>query len=59
MSEIDVLYQIAKLKDIDYKNTLLITSLVELLIEKGVITRKELINKTKELDTIAVTSNAN
>lgn len=55
MSEVDVLYQISKLKDIDYKNTLVLTSLVELLIEKGIITRKELINKTNELDNIAVT----
>jgi hypothetical protein len=55
MSEVDILYQISKLKDIDYKNTLVLTSLVELLIEKGIITRNELIRKTKELDNIAVT----
>lgn len=54
MSEVDILYQISNLKEIDYKNTLVLTSLVELLIEKGIITRKELINKTKELDCIAV-----
>ena len=55
MSEVDILYQISSLKEIDYKNTLVLTSLVELLIDKGVITRKELISKTKELDCIAVT----
>lgn len=54
MSEVDILYQISNLKEIDYKNTLVLTSLVEILIEKGVITRKELINKSKELDCIAV-----
>ncbi len=54
MSEVDILYQISNLKEIDYKNTLVLTSLVELLIDKGVITRKELIHKTKELDCIAV-----
>jgi hypothetical protein len=54
MSEVDVLYQIANLKEIDYKNTLIITSLVELLIEKKIITRKELIQKAESLDNIAV-----
>jgi hypothetical protein len=55
MSEVDILYQISNLKEIDYNNTLVLTSLVELLIEKGIITRRELINKTKEMDSIAVT----
>ncbi len=54
MSDVDILYQISNLKEIDYKNTLVLTSLVEILIEKGIITRKELINKSKELDCIAV-----
>jgi hypothetical protein len=58
MSEVDILYQISNLKEIDYKNTLVLTSLVELLIEKGFITRKELICKTKEMDSIAVTLDA-
>lgn len=54
MSEVDILYQISNLKEIDYKNTLVLTSLVELLIDKGIITRKELLNKTRDLDSIAV-----
>ena len=58
MSEVDILYQISNLKEIDYKNTLVLTSLVELLIEKGLITRKELICKTKDMDSIAVTLDA-
>lgn len=53
MSEVDILYQISNLKEIDYKNTLVLTSLVELLIEKGIITRNELVFKAKELDCIA------
>lgn len=54
MSDVDILYQISNLKEIDYKNTLALTSLIEILIEKGIITRKELICKSKELDSIAV-----
>lgn len=54
MSDIDILYQISKLKEIDYKNTLVLTSLVELLIEKGIISRKDLLSKTSEMDEIAL-----
>jgi hypothetical protein len=59
MCDVDILYQIANLKETDYKNTLILTSLVELLIEKRVITRKELIDKAAYLDTIAVTIDKN
>jgi hypothetical protein len=58
MSEVDVLYQIANLKEIDYKNTLVLSSIVELLIEKQVITRKELLDKAAQLDNIAATNNS-
>jgi hypothetical protein len=58
MSEVDVLYQIANLKETDYKNTLILSSIVELLIEKKVFTRKELIEKANQLDSIAVTKNS-
>lgn len=57
MSEVDILYQIANLKEIDYKNTLVLSSIVELLIEKKIITRKELLDKTAQLDNIAATKN--
>jgi hypothetical protein len=57
MSEVDVLYQIANLKETDYKNTLILSSIVELLIEKKVFTRRELIDKANQLDSIAVTKN--
>ncbi|TDT45991.1 hypothetical protein [Fonticella tunisiensis] len=57
MSEVDILYQIANLKEIDYKNTLIITSLVELLIEKGLISKKELIKKAESLDNYAISQN--
>lgn len=57
MSEVDILYQIANLKEIDYKNTLMLTSLLELLIDKNIITRKEILEKTKEMDDFALCQN--
>ncbi|GFR35279.1 hypothetical protein [Thermobrachium celere] len=53
MSEIDVLSQIANLKELDYRNTLMIVGLIELLIEKGLINKSQLIKKINSLDTIA------
>jgi len=53
MSEIDVLSQIANLKELDYKNTLMIVGLIELLIEKGLINKSQLIKKINSLDTFA------
>lgn len=38
---VDVLSQIAQLKEVDYKNTLMITSLIEVLVDKGIIVRKK------------------
>ncbi|MBZ4664581.1 MAG: hypothetical protein JG776_2305 [Caloramator sp.] len=53
MSEIDILSQIADLKEVDYKNTLMVVGLIELLIEKGLINKSQLIKKIKTLDKIA------
>ena len=50
MSDVDILYQISQLKDTDYKNVLAVTGLIELLIEKNIISRSEFMNKIKELD---------
>lgn len=41
---------LADLKDVDYKNTLAITTLIDLLIEKGIITRDELAARAQQLD---------
>jgi hypothetical protein len=41
---------IADLKETDYKNTLAIASIIELLIEKGVISREDLSKKVKQLN---------
>jgi len=47
---VDVLSQIAQLKEVDYKNTLMITSLIEVLVDKGIIARKEVFEKSIFLD---------
>lgn len=57
MSEVDILYQISNLKEIDYKNLLMLSSLIELLISKNIISREELLNKIKKLDNITSQTN--
>ncbi|TCP52551.1 hypothetical protein EV586_10932 [Tumebacillus sp. BK434] len=48
--EVDLIAQLADLKEVDYKNTLVLTALVELLVEKGILDRKEVIHKARQLD---------
>lgn len=54
MNNIDIIGQIADLKDIDYKNTLAIVSIIELLIEKNIITRTDIMKKAQFLDSLTV-----
>ena len=51
LNSINVIGQIADLKDTDYKNTLAITVLIDLLIDKKIFTREEFAHKARELDT--------
>ncbi|WPX07767.1 hypothetical protein [Anaerocellum danielii] len=46
----DILSQISQLKEVDYKTTLMITSLIEVLVDKGIIARKEVFEKSIFLD---------
>ena len=50
MTKLDMVGQIADLKEIDYKNTLAITSIIELLIEKGILDRYEVAEKAQFLE---------
>ena len=50
MKDIDIISQLSILKEIDYKNTLAIASIIELLIEKRVIKKEDIAKKAKELD---------
>ncbi|SHK37723.1 hypothetical protein [Paramaledivibacter caminithermalis] len=51
--KIDIYAKIGDLKDIDYRNTLAIATLVELLVEKGIITRQEFSHKAYILDNMS------
>ena len=50
MNQIDVIGQFADLKDTDYKNTLAISVLIELFIDKGFFTREDFTHKSWELE---------
>lgn len=54
MNKIDLISQIGDLKDIDYRNTLAIATLIELLIEKNIITRQEFARKSYHLDNMSL-----
>ncbi len=54
MNSIDLISQIGDLKEIDYRNTLAIATLIELLIEKGIITRREFSEKSHYLDNMSL-----
>lgn len=50
LSALEIAGHIADLKDTDYRNTLAVAVLVELLIEKDVFTREEFALKARELE---------
>ena len=53
MNKIDVIAQIGDIKEIEYRNTLAITSVIELLLEKKIISRDDISKKAEELDQMA------
>lgn len=54
MNEVDIVGEIADLKEIDYKNTLAIVSIIELLIEKKILSRTDISKKAQFLDNLTV-----
>ncbi|WP_245683818.1 hypothetical protein [Vulcanibacillus modesticaldus] len=48
--DVDIISQLSDLKEIDYKNMLILTALIDLLIEKGLITQQEMLDKTNKLE---------
>ncbi|MGB7603865.1 MAG: hypothetical protein WBL93_00090 [Lutisporaceae bacterium] len=50
MTNLEIIGQIADLKEIDYKNTLAIASIIELLIDKGIINRNDIALKALHLE---------
>lgn len=53
-NDIDIIAQISDMKNIDYRNTLAIATLIELLIEKRIITRHEFARKANGLDNMSL-----
>lgn len=51
---INLFAALADMKEVDYKNTLAITALIDLLIEKGIITREEMGARAQKLDSASV-----
>lgn len=52
MNEVDIIGELADLKEIDYKNTLAIVSIIELLIEKNIVSRTDINKKAQFLDSL-------
>lgn len=51
MKELHLIAKLADLQEVDYHNTLVLHSLIELLVAKGLLTHDELTAKMNELDT--------
>ena len=54
MNKLEVIGQIADLKETDYKNTLAIACIIELLIEKGIISRNDISKKAFFLENLTL-----
>jgi hypothetical protein len=54
MCDIDVYAQLGDLKEVDYRNTLAIATLIEILHEKGLVTRREFSQKAQQLDAMTI-----
>lgn len=50
LQEMNIAAQLADMKEVDYHNTLLISTLVELLVEKQIVNRDEILSVMRELD---------
>ncbi|MDR5659099.1 hypothetical protein RH915_06325 [Serpentinicella sp. ANB-PHB4] len=54
MNKVDILAQISDLKNIDYRNTLAIATLIEVLVEQGIITRSQFAKQAHQLDNMSL-----
>lgn len=50
LNEIDMIGKLADLKDEQYHQSLVVQALIELFVEKGIVTRKELALKAAQLE---------
>jgi hypothetical protein len=51
LDQIDLIGKLADMKEGHYQNSLLLSAIIELLIDKGVFTAAELASKAQSLDT--------
>ena len=54
MCDIDVYAQIGDLKEVDYRNTLAIATMIEILLSKGLIDRMEFAQMAQKLDNMSI-----
>lgn len=54
LEEVNWIGKLADLKVEHYRNTLLVTALMDLLVEKGLLAREEIETKMNELDRIMI-----
>lgn len=54
MRELNILAQLGDMKEVDYRNTLALASIIEVLVDKGLIKRCDIAIKAKELDSMSV-----
>ncbi|MCT4592662.1 MAG: hypothetical protein N4A57_00085 [Anaeromicrobium sp.] len=54
MLDLEVYAELGDLKETDYRNTLAIATIIELLIQKGIITRQEFARMASRLDRMTV-----
>jgi len=57
MQEVNIIGKLSDLKDQHYRNTLLLSAIVELLVEKNLISTDELSLKIKQLNQLAMPGN--
>jgi len=50
MEEVHMASKLADLKEEHYRNTLALSTMIELLVDKGILTREEVERKAAELD---------
>ena len=53
MNKLDIIAQLGDIKEVEYKNTLALTSIIELLLEKNIISKEDISRKAEELDQMA------
>ena len=53
VNKLDIVAQIGDMKEVEYRNMLAVTSMIEVLLEKKIITKEEIAEKAEELDKMA------